>query len=651
MHFVLFLGYLLWKSSFFAHANSILSESVAIEANRNRISEVAKTIEWRRLLYFNDFGTGKSYAEITPEKKEHGKVFFLAGEAGRSDPAVELVATLKAFQEPVPQLLEVREAHARCQFPARFIFLQTHFPKLRSLPNIHCLRFVRFARVLVPKQVDLVFAAAYVNSPASMYGHTLLRLKRIGKTQGHELLDYIVAFGANIQGATGLSYVINGLTGGFHGEFTTVPYYLKVQEYLHMESRDLWSYPIYFTAEEQVFLVAHLWELRLVQFPYFFLGANCSFFLLRFLEAIRPEWNFSNQLPDWVIPVDTIRKMQEEGAIGKATVRASRHSRLKFLRARLNSVEQNLAYDLIHESKMSSVKQSLAALEKSRQIEITDTAYEYFRYRNPIGSEGKKDAELIAREQALLALRAELPKTKVDVDKLRKANPPESAHPSNRVAMEYGLISLESDTKFARLAWRPAIHDLLDELRGMDAYAEQEVLHARFQLEPSRGRFFLDTLNLLRVRSLAPIDSWITQIAWRMTFGLAQAKDVRPHCRDRNCVYGRLEGGAGASLEIDSQSKSFLFSLLTLNIHGGAPFAPNYRFGPALETGFRLRPFSSMGILGEWKWQKFFWGDSGDFASYRGEVSWRIRSNFSLRFRGERTRNYREWSVGAFVYY
>lgn len=644
------MGGLVFTSTHFCFANSkFVVPHKTILLDDSQIQKVADELQWRRLLQFSDSGTGESYAS---------KEFFLAGENGKHNPKLELVATLEGFRAAIPKEAEARDAHARCRFPARFQFLSQFFPELRKLPSIHCPRLARYLGVLVPEQVDLVFASAYVSSPASMYGHTLLRLKRKGKTEGNELLDYIVAFGADTQGASGLSYVFRGLSGGFTGEFTTVPYYIKIREYLHMESRDLWSYPIVLTKEERKLLVQHLWELRLVKFPYYFLGANCSFFLIRFLEAIRPDWNFSNELPDWVIPIDTIREMQRVGALQQGSVRASRLTRLQFMRSQLNSEESGLAYDLVHSKNIEPVNESIAARTEASQARIRDTAYEYFRYLNPLGSErtkgGERNPHLITREQELLQARSKITKRPLRVEEHIRKAAPESAHLSNRAGVEFGVERDREgarENKVVRLAWRPALHDLLGNWRGLDPYAEQEVLHLRAQIDADADRVYLERLNFIKVRSLNPLDSWLTRVSWRMVFGLDRAEDKAGDCTDWHCVIGRLEGGAGVSLNLHQRSRSFAFALATVRAHGGAPLERNFRLGAALETGLRFFITHSLGVLLEWQWQEYFWGDQQDFSRYRGEIALRPKENIELRFNAQLVHDIHVWHLGAFFYY
>ena len=77
----------------------------------------------------------------------------------------------------------------------------------------------------------------------------------------------------------------------FRGRFSTMPYYIKVQEYNNLESRDLWEYPLHLTRPQVDLLVRHLWELGQTSMAYYFFNRNCSYQLLPLLEAAAPDLN------------------------------------------------------------------------------------------------------------------------------------------------------------------------------------------------------------------------------------------------------------------------------------------------------------------------------------------------------------------------
>ena len=232
-----------------------------------------------------------------------GLGFFLAGAAGRRDPDAELAASLRAFFAPGPP----DDGHAQCRFPARWDWLQRTLgidPARAPHPTCHDYDFWRTG--ISAQAATLVYATAYINSPASMYGHTFLRLSR-ATGEGNLLLDYIVNFAADVDTENGVLYALKGLTGGFPGRFYVMPYYVKVQEYSNIESRDLWEYQLSLSPEQVRRLVMHAWETRTTRFDYYFFTRNCSYQLLTLLEVADPSLHLSDQFHGAVIPADTVR--------------------------------------------------------------------------------------------------------------------------------------------------------------------------------------------------------------------------------------------------------------------------------------------------------------------------------------------------------
>ena len=122
-----------------------------------------------------------------------------------------------------------------------------------------------------------------------MYGHTFLRVDEKGRLEDERLLDYALNFSAHAPDAGGLLYSLRGLTGGYPGRFSIAPYYMKVQEYSNLESRDLWEYRLDLSSRTADRVLRHVWELGEAHFDYYFLTENCSYQLLPLFDAADPE--------------------------------------------------------------------------------------------------------------------------------------------------------------------------------------------------------------------------------------------------------------------------------------------------------------------------------------------------------------------------
>ena len=131
---------------------------------------------WHLLLHF----TGKE-SEI-----DDPKFFFTKN--GKTDPQRELHATIDAFYNETT----LDDNSSACRFPARLEWLKEKL-ELKDLPIVTCKKYDEIVKKLDPKSVTLVFPAAHINSPASMFGHTFLR---INSSYNSKLLSYAINYSA-----------------------------------------------------------------------------------------------------------------------------------------------------------------------------------------------------------------------------------------------------------------------------------------------------------------------------------------------------------------------------------------------------------------------------------------------------------------------
>jgi hypothetical protein len=252
------------------------------------------------LLHYraNTFGRG-----LTSEVDDDN--FFFAVD-GKTDTQAEIEATLRAFFST--RRIGEHEQFSRCAFPARFQWLdsQLDFDPAR-MPQQECPLIELLRERVNAGSASLVFSSYYLNNPASMFGHTLLRLNSADPTQPH-LLDFALSYSADSSDVDGfLAYAWQGLTGGFEGRFQIFPYYERVKVYNDLENRDLWEYRLDLDSEQIDFMLLHAWELANTRFDFYFLRENCSYHLLSLLEAADPTLDLRSHYSAWTLPTETIR--------------------------------------------------------------------------------------------------------------------------------------------------------------------------------------------------------------------------------------------------------------------------------------------------------------------------------------------------------
>ncbi|MBC7366736.1 MAG: DUF4105 domain-containing protein, partial [Undibacterium sp.] len=228
---------------------------------------------------------------------------------------------------------------------------------------------------VAPHSAVMIFPAAYLNSPSSMFGHTLLRIDQADvQSNKTALLSYAINFGAYIEGSdNSILYAWKGLMGGYPGLFALVPYQEKLSEYRSLENRDLWEYRLNLTQVETERMVEHVWELKQIQFDYFFFDENCSYRLLELLQVARPGLRLTEQFPLTAIPTDTVKAVKEAGLVEKIDYRPSRERELLERAKPLDSDEQQWVLKVSDDQKQLQ-EPAFKALPRERQALIIDAA-------------------------------------------------------------------------------------------------------------------------------------------------------------------------------------------------------------------------------------------------------------------------------------
>ena len=459
-------------------------------------------------------------------------VFFLAKD-GKHNPENELVATLKAFFQPVKADME----HPRCRFVARYEWLkeQLHINE-KYLPSPPCRKFHRIFKKVQPRSAVMIFPCSHINSPASMFGHTLINIEGPFKSK---LLSYAVNYSAITDETNGLSYAFKGIFGLYKGYFSVLPYYQKIREYNDLERRDIWEYELNLDQDEVRRMFYHIWELQDIYSDYFFFGENCSYNILFLLEAARPSLNLTDQCRPWVIPVDTIRVVKTNNLVKHAYYRPSKATRITHIVSMMPAYEQKIAKKIIN-NELNPAELSAHGLDISGQKRVLDLAIEIIEYRY-LKKKLTRD-EYRTRYLSLLKARSKLgPPTKGE-----KGIPvpvsPDLGHGSNRLDMGIGSISHDF---FYELNIRPAYHCLLDPDDGYLTGSQIEFANLCLRHYPNKHRFELYSLDLINIVSLSPRNRFLRPISWKVETGFCQKmfEDKEEHM-----VY-RFNPGGGFAYE------------------------------------------------------------------------------------------------------
>ena len=580
---------------------------------------------WHRLLHYRRNLLGIYQSEIDDP------TFFVSAR-GRRDPEAELDATLAAFFTPAPR--DPEEQQAQCRYPARLVWLTQELQiNPAQLPTVSCTRYENWKGQLEPTSVSLVFASSFMNNPSSMYGHTFLLLKK-QRHSGDELLDYAVNFAADLERDNGFLYALKGLAGGYHGRFSTFPYYMKVQEYSNLESRDLWEYDLNLSSGSLKRLMDHLWELGNVRIRYYFLNKNCSYYLMSVLEVAEPERDFKKRFLLKTIPVDTIRAViGQPGLSGDVSRRPSHASKLIAEHIRLRASETGLAEQLAARPAVGKTT-TLSVLEPARRALVLDAAYDLFRYR--VGFLRDQPPAIQEKEHELLLLRnaTGVSSTPVEVPAVPG---PQAGHNTGRINLSYGF---SNHSHFEELSLRPAIHDQDDPPEGYLPGSKLEMFHTRLRYDNDRSTLYLQEFSLVDMVSLTPWDRWIHPPSWKVKTGVAVANDLQGD--PENSLYYGLNLGNGYAAYVPGTDKVLLFGMVQMDLQLGHAFTHTVRFGGGPVGGVLFNPVKY--------WRARFQASQTPYASGGTPAttqlgfyqSLSLSRNIELRAKLERQTNYKE---------
>jgi len=601
------------------------------------LTDLAGRREWRALLHYRPAADAAGVVSDADDPR-----FFLAP-TGKTDPRAELAATLRAFFAADPVGGEPQPA--QCAFIARYHWLKAQLDfDDRRLPPQDCERFQRWFRELNAESATLVFTSAYLNNPASLFGHTLLRLDRRGQTEQTRLLAYAINYAADDSNSSVLMYAVDGITGGFKGKFDIQPYYKLVRTYSDLESRDIWEYRLRLTEPQLERLLEHVWELRGIEFDYYFFRENCAWQLLTLLEAADPELRLSDEFALWTLPADTIRLLAgQPNLVEEVTARPARGTSINRRYQALSAKERRLARSLRNDPAVAAAPEFNRLAPEQRAL-LLELALDERQHRR--AGKGRKDAEPSADAVAyrLLTARNQLAVVATPVLIEPYATRPETGRASRRVGIGLGQ---REGTAFFELNARASYHDLLEPDAGYTPDAQIELLSIAVRRYEDSGRLALDRLTLLDITSLPPVNALTLRPAWRLHAGWEPYP--RPDCQD--CAAFNLSGGLGLAAETRWPWRTVWFALPGLEFDYGSEFTGDYRAGLGLTVGALLQPVPGWKVSADATWLDYRLGETGTALRAALQQNLALGRDLSLGMAWRYLEGTHEFGIGLRVYF
>jgi hypothetical protein len=594
--------------------------------------------QWLLLLHYKKTLWGAYQSE------EDGPDFF-ASPKGKYDPQAELLATIEGFFANPADIVPPRE-HPQCVFPARYKWLVAQLGiDPGQLPKQPCERLDEWLTTLHAEKITLIFASFYMNNPASMFGHTFLRVDATREGPDQPLLNFGVNYAANADTSNidPFSYVFKGLFGFFPGTFTIFPYYAKVQEYSNWESRDLWEYELNLTKDQVDYFLLHLWELGGNYFDYYYFQENCSYHILSLLEVANPDLHLTDRFAFQVIPSETVKVVVEQaGLVSRRTYRPSILSQMNRKWTAMSEHQRHGLLRLAHDPAWIQSAESLA-MPPNELAPVLDAYLDYAQYR---GMQDHPNENRFNRDNnSILLARARLGVIHADADPAPVfSTPPELGHGSAHVGLGYGGLAAE---RFEEFTIRPAYHDVLANDVGYNRDSQILFFDTTVRRYHELDAVRLESFKLLDIISLTPFDPLFRRMSWKLSIGVDTIHDLPcGGCRAAGASYG-----LGGTYSPRPDAPLRLYGLVSAHA----------QYAPRLGTNYRLGGGATVGILWDLTsaWRAQVVGDYVNFGlGHRASLRrlalvqrYALGRNVDVRLNLGVLNEQRDWLASANVYF
>jgi len=483
---------------------------------------------WHQLLHYRESSRASSGIESQVDDSR----YFLASD-GKINPRSELLASIKSLVTSSD--LSVDDNHPRCRFVSREKWLREKLSLPMAQVPEECALYRNWRAEVGSHSMSLVFPASYLNSPSSMFGHTLLRIDPENIDQGSEWLSWSLNFAAETGDENfSAGYAFKGIAGGYAGKFSSVPYFKKLQEYGAIENRDIWEYQLDFTPEELDRMLDHSWELRDINFDYYFFLQNCSYRLLELMDYARPGLNLTDQFRVTTIPADTVKAVVAAGIVEKTHYRPSLGTGIQ---ARYQALPKKLKHWVTDISDNPDITQSteFKTIDVALQSRLIRGANDLLTYRSRRTARSPAVAE---RRLKLLKLISELP---VEISSIGQPSAPEQAHDTRTVSFGGGM---ENEVNFSQIGIRWSYHDLLDRTSGYLKGAGIVLGDLKLR-RYSQSDLQIQSLNLVTLQSISDRALIFNTLSWNLSAGFE-----RDATRLNNRLSGKAVGSIGKSTEV-----------------------------------------------------------------------------------------------------
>jgi hypothetical protein len=490
-----FIVLMFLSSSGFAQKSPLFMERAKIE-EAIQTKALDKNHVWHALLHLD---------KGQPQIKDPS--FILT--TGAFSPYQEMLATLN--------YLYGDNDLAVCRFPARYLWLRIHLP-LPERPIGHCQDINEFIDKAPFDELYLVFATESVTQPASMMGHTFLKLS--GQNVSGETREHAISFYTDADTINFPKLLWESLISGKRGVFSLTPYQQEWLKYIGAEQRNLWEFKIRTTDAVRALIRNHLFELRQTRLTYFLHSYNCATVLQNILGLIEKP---ATAGAPWTTPKDVIRQAQQSGLIESTSPYVSDSWIYAFLHAK-----EREHFDFLPEQALKLGEKFPLKGSSSRQQQFLKSLNNVLLEKKQISRERweKNHADLSQTASAASEVPLEMPS---------QLNPALSAGDSSAslsvVSRAQGMSTM--------LSFTPASHRLNDYHHYQLAETEVQLFSGSLEITPN-NTVKLHQLTVLSTQSLPPWNNVLKPLSSLTSIGFGSLTN---HPDEPKSLHAQLAAG------------------------------------------------------------------------------------------------------------
>jgi hypothetical protein len=416
------------------------------------------------------------------------------------------------------ELITATPQTAACRFPARTLWLQSRM-ELPDLDTSLCPEIQEFIQKAPFDRLELVFADESVTQPASVLGHSFLK---ISGPRNEQAIDHAVSFYTHAETFNLPKLLWDSLITGKAGLFSLTPYAQEENKYIEDEQRNIWRYEVRTTAFERALIRNHLFELKNSHLTYFFHRYNCATVLHNILALtgdlpIKSKW--------WITPKDVVKDLQAANRIANVNV--------------------SLADTWL----IANLTAALPNMTRTRQQLIEGLT----RQGGEVASGDQQQLEALHAYNRWLKRQGKISETiyRNNVDQLTNAAGTTDA-PSLKVSETLDPRSTQGETHWRtswlrsggqnqlQLQWIPVSHTLMQSHSHTSAETEMVLLSPTISLLKNES-LRMQEFQIFSMKSLIPWNSWLRR--WS-TQTLISYGSMTGHPLDPRSLHATLQLGA-----------------------------------------------------------------------------------------------------------